>query len=76
MLKNLLQCRFDPWVGKIPWRRERYPLQQVFWPGELHGQYSPRGCKELDTNEQFSLHFTLVFVLRMGRFYLFRDNKQ
>ena len=18
---------FDPWVGKIPWRRERYPLQ-------------------------------------------------
>jgi len=35
-----LQCRrpgFDPWVGKIPWRRERLPTP-VFWPGEFHGQ--------------------------------------
>ena len=26
LVKNCLQCRrprFDPWVGKIPWRRER-----------------------------------------------------
>ena len=33
------QCgrpRFDPWVGKIPWRRERLPTP-VFWPGEFHG---------------------------------------
>ena len=31
-----LQCRkpgFDPWVGKIPWRRERLPTP-VFLPGE------------------------------------------
>ena len=27
---------FDPWVGKIPWRRERLPTP-VFWPGESHG---------------------------------------
>ena len=30
LVKNCLQCRrpgFDPWVGKIPWRRERLPLQ-------------------------------------------------
>ena len=40
----------DPWVGKIPWRRERLPTP-VFWPGEFHGQYSPWGCKELDTTE-------------------------
>ena len=26
----------DPWVGKIPWRRERLP-PPVFWPGEFHG---------------------------------------
>ena len=34
-----LQCRrlrFNPWVGKIPWRRERRPTL-VFWPGEFHG---------------------------------------
>ena len=39
LAKNLLQCRrpvFDPWVGKMPWRRERLPTP-VFWPGEFHG---------------------------------------
>jgi len=45
---------FDPWVGKIPWRRERLPTP-VFWPGEFYGLYSPWGCKELDTTERFSL---------------------
>ena len=38
---------FDPWVGKIPWRREQLPTP-VFLPGEFHGQwrlagYSPWG---------------------------------
>ena len=36
-----LQCGrpgFDPWVGKIAWRRERLPTP-VFWPGEFHGLY-------------------------------------
>ena len=28
---------FDPWVGKIPWRRKRQPTP-VFLPGESHGQ--------------------------------------
>ena len=45
-----LQCRrpgFDPWVGKIPWRRERLPTP-VFWPGEFHGLSSPWGPEELD----------------------------
>ena len=31
---------FDPWVRKIPWRRERL-LSPVFWPGEFHGMYNP-----------------------------------
>ena len=31
---------FDPWLGKIPSRRERLPTA-VFWPGEFHGLYSP-----------------------------------
>ena len=39
--------RFDPWVRKIPWRREWLPTP-VFLPGEFHGQkglagYSPWG---------------------------------
>ena len=45
---------FDPWVGKIPWRRERL-LTPVFWPGEFHGLYSLWGHKELDRTEQLSL---------------------
>ena len=32
---------FDPWVGKISWRRKWQPTQ-VFLPGEFHGQRSPR----------------------------------
>ena len=45
--------RFDPWVGKIPWRREWQPIPG-FLPGKFHGQKSPVGYstwghKELDT---------------------------
>ena len=42
-----LQCRrpgLNPWVGKIPWRRERLPIP-VFWPGEFQGLYSPGVAK-------------------------------
>ena len=50
---------FDPWVGKIPWRRKWQPTP-VILPGKFHGWrnligYSPWGCKESDTTER--LHF-------------------
>ena len=51
--KNLPATRetgFDPWVGKIPWRRDWLPTP-VFWPGEFHGLYSPWGRKESDMSE-------------------------
>ena len=65
MVKNLpamLESRFDPWIGKIPWRREWQPTP-VFLPGESHGQRSLAGCspwghKESDTTEQVSTHST------------------
>ena len=52
------QCRrckrrgFDPWVGKMPWRRRWQPTP-VFSSGESHGQrslvgYSPWGLQESD----------------------------
>ena len=47
---------FDPWVGKLPWRREGLPTP-VFWPGEFHGLYSPWGRKESDTTERLSLTY-------------------
>ena len=42
---------FNPWVGKIPWRRAWQPTP-VFLPGKSHGQrslagYSPWGCKRV-----------------------------
>ena len=53
---------FDPWVGKMPWRRERLPTP-VFWPGEFHGLYSPWGRKESDTTELLALHFPCLLTL-------------
>ena len=52
---------FDPWVGKIPWRRKWQPTP-VFLPGESHGQrslvgYSPWGHKESDTTERLHFYF-------------------
>ena len=47
--------RFNPWFGKIPWRRKQQPTP-VFLPGKLHGQRSfvgcsPWGLQELDITE-------------------------
>ena len=55
LVKNL-RPGFDPWVGKIPWRRESLPTP-VFWPGEFHELYSPWGHKESEVTEQLSLSF-------------------
>ena len=40
--ESTCQCRrhgFDPWVGKIPWRRKWQPTP-VFLPGKFSGQKS------------------------------------
>ena len=55
---------FDPWVGKIPWRRARQPTP-VFLPGESQEQrslagYSPYGCKEVDMTEVTWAHTPLA----------------
>ena len=54
------QCRFNPWVRKIPWRRKWQPTP-VFLPGTPHGQkslegYSPQGRKESNTTEWLHTH--------------------
>ena len=63
-----LQCGrpgFDPWVGKIPWRREWLP-SPIFLPGEFYGQrslagYSPWDHKESDTTERLTLSLCFQF---------------
>ena len=47
--------RFDPWDGKIPWRR-KWKATPVFLPGNSHGQrrlegYSSWSCKESSMTE-------------------------
>ena len=54
-IRRRYRCGFDPWVGKLPWRRPWQPTP-VFLHGESHGQkslrgYSPWGCKESDMTE-------------------------
>ena len=60
--ESIRQCRrhrFDPWVGKIPWKKNWQPTP-VFLPGKSHGQ---RGAwwaivqgiaKESDTTERLN----------------------
>ena len=54
-LPAMQETGFNPWVGKIPWRR-KWQSTPVLLPGKSHGQrslvgYSPQGRKELDTTE-------------------------
>ena len=46
-----------PGLGKSTGEGIGYPTP-IFWSGEFHGLYSPRGHKELDMTERLSLHFT------------------
>ena len=60
-----LQCGrpgFDPWVGKVPWRR-KWQSTPVLLPGKAHGQrrlvgYSPWGLKKWDITKR--VHFHLI----------------
>ena len=45
---------FDPWNGKIPWRKERLPTP-VFWPREFPGLYSPWSTKSWTWLSHFQL---------------------
>ena len=64
-VSSSLQKDFSPWVGKIPWRRERLPAP-VFWPGEFHGPYRLWGRQKSDTTEWLftSLDNTIQVRLR------------
>ena len=49
------RCRFDPWVGRIPWRRkwQNTPvfLPEIPWTEMPAGLYSPWGLKKSDVTE-------------------------
>ena len=56
---------FNPWVGKISWRRKWQPTP-VFFPGKSHERkslvgYSPWGHKKSDMTEQLSDLLNILF---------------
>ena len=72
-----LQCvrpRFNPWVGKISWRRKWQPTP-VFLPGISLGQrnlvgYSPWGHKESDMTERLHFHNSKASILWHSAFFM------
>ena len=63
------RLRFNPWVWKIPWRREWLPTS-VFLLGEFHEWrslvgYNPWGHKESGTTEWLILFFT-IYIYASG----------
>ena len=63
------RCEFNPWVGKIPWRKKWQPTP-VFLPGKSHGQrslagYSPWDCKESILGYIFLLWCVLIYSLKL-----------
>ena len=74
----MVQCRrhwrlrFDPWVGKITWRRAWQPIPSLL-PGESHGQRSlqscsPRGCRVRHDWDDLPRHmYSIIWVLWCAR---------
>ena len=68
---------FDPWVGKIPWRRVWQP-PPVFLPGESHGQwilmgYSPWGHMSQTQLKWLSVHTCTMKSPLMNYIYMQRS---
>ena len=63
-LSVCLQCGrpgFDPWVGKIPWRR-KWQSTPVLLPGKFHGQRSLVGYSPWGRKESVHIHTHIVRV--------------
>ena len=63
---DVKDSRCNPWVLKIPWKREWLPTP-IFLPGESYGErslvgYSPWGHKESETAKQLTLSFSTFSV--------------
>ena len=63
-------CRFDPWVGKIPWRRAWQPTL-VFLPGESPWTKDPGRLQSIGSQvvrqDWSNLACTHTFFLKLGK---------
>ena len=68
-------CRFNHWVGKIPWSR-KWHVTPILLPGKSHGQrslasYSPWGHIELDMTEH-----TMELKYYITKYLIFKKKKK
>ena len=66
---QLRRCRrrgFDPWVGKIPWRRKRQPVS-VYLPGKFHGQRSLAGYRSPRVRHDRAIEYTRAHTWKENR---------
>ena len=73
---------FDPWVGKIPWRRKWQP-SPVFLPGESNGQRSLAGyspgvakCQTWPSNLAHSFDTDTYYLYIKIQEYFFHFNRE
>ena len=64
--------RFDPWIGKIPWRRA-WQSTPVFLSGESHGQrnlvgYSPWGSQSVTKHTHTHTEVQFPFLIKTKLF--------
>ena len=59
--KRLMRRGFNPWGGKIVWRKKRQPTP-VFLPGQFHGQRSPVGYCLWDHKESGTAEHMPVYI--------------
>ena len=57
---------FNPWVGKIPWRKRWQPTP-VFLPGESHGTWQATVHKVAKSEETACTHMSNVLDTRLRR---------
>ena len=63
------EMEFDPWVGKIPWRR-KWQSTPVFLPGKFHRQrslvgYNLEGHRELGVTEHAHTYMCYQHHIRL-----------
>ena len=64
--ESAYQCRrprFNPWVGKIPWRRKWQPTP-VFLPRKSHGHRSLVGCIVCGVTKSWTQLYILYHAIR------------
>ena len=82
---NAGRCRFDPWVGKIPWRRAWQPLQysclenpheqrRESWQTAVHGVTKVSDTAELLSTAQHTHNSNLMsYRSNLGLWVTFRS---